>query len=398
MRIEVKKVLQNITEEVKDALKPEAPSAKELTKSIQNTFENQPESVLTNSDTSKAPDPRFDQIKKANGQLDQRMLTAMLEDEKRGKEAKNYKKSGGTHKKDSANKEIHIEGNTRKDFAKTEAGNSDKLKQKTNDIDGTIDWRKGTTLFDGNWVMHRALDLHKQIFSNDKAGSLTSQARVDFGYIRGRIFGIAEASTKGFDLGVGAQAAFEIIGVHFQFKHDAPSVKLAGRDISLHSVINADAFVGAIAEGGAILNINWSNPLEASKLEIGGEAFAGVAGSITGSTSLGNVMSAKASGHAFAGAGAKGILNVGLKDGELNVETGLGAALCAGVGYDLSLSLNLAELGKIGNNASLMFLHDPSYAGRFFMEAANGFAVNAGSLWHLPGELYGSAQKSDERQ
>ncbi|HEY7161100.1 MAG TPA: hypothetical protein VH815_07560, partial [Acidobacteriota bacterium] len=216
--------------------------------------------------------------------------------------------------------------------------------------------------------------------------------------IRGRLFGLADFNWKKslFELGLGAQGAFELIGGHIELKHDAPKILLGGVDAALHTVINGDAYVGAVAEGGAILTLSWDDFMEKSFFQLGGQAFAGAAASISGSMSLGKLIGVKASGDAYAGAGAKAILKVGFENGELKAETGLGAAVAVGAGYDIGVSVNFLEIGKLAQGLGKQVEDDQlAFPANFLQDIGHVLGSNLGSGMYLLDAAFHLTGKSD---
>ena len=271
------------------------------------------------------------------------------------------------------------------------------LKKEISNIDGIIDWKKGYTILDGNAALWRPIEFAREL-ATDKVGEASAKGRLDILGVRGRLFGMADFNWQKslFELGLGVQGAFELIGGHIELKHDAPNVLLGGVDAALHTVINGDAFVGAVAEGGAVLNLSWDNFFEKSFLQIGGQAFAGAAASISGSMSLGKLIGVKASGDAYAGVGAKALLKFGFEDGKLEVESGLGAALAYGAGYDVGVSVNFFEIAKMGEGLGKQFLDNPiAFPTDFLQDVGHVLGSNLGSGMYLLDAAFHLTGKSD---
>ena len=271
------------------------------------------------------------------------------------------------------------------------------LKKEISDIDGIIDWKKGYSIFDKDASLWRPIEFARELVT-DKIGEASAKGRLDILGVRGRLFGMADFNWKKsvFELGLGAQGAFELIGGHIELKHDAPNVLLGGVDAALHTVINGDAFVGAIAEGGAVLNLSWDNFFEKSFLQIGGQAFAGAAASISGSMSLGKLIGVKASGDAYAGVGAKALLKFGFEDGKFEIESGLGAAFAYGAGYDVGVSVNIFEIAKMGEGLGKEFMASPITFPRDVLEdVGHVLGTNLGSGLYLLDAAFHLTGKSD---
>jgi hypothetical protein len=229
-------------------------------------------------------------------------------------------------------------------------GDNKKLVEEYRNISGVINWRKGYTLFDVDGQAARLLKF-TQTLSDEKVGDASAQGRLDVLYGRLRAFGIFDVNI--FKLtakaGLGLQGALELVGAHIELKHDAPHVTLAGRDVSLHTIINGDAYAGIIGEAEATLNLDFNNLLDGAFLRLGGKAFAGAAASVSGSTSLGKLMSVYGSADAYAGVGGGAGVDIGLEDGKFKFSTGAGLAVALGAGYNVGFSVDIGEVAKLGD-------------------------------------------------
>lgn len=271
------------------------------------------------------------------------------------------------------------------------------LQKEISNISGIIDWKKGYTIFDKEAHLWRPIEFAPELVT-DKIGEASAKGRLDILAVRGRLFGLADFNWKKslFELGLGAQGAFELIGGHIELKHDAPKILLGGVDAALHTVINGDAYVGAVAEGGAILSLSWDNFFEKSFLQLGGQAFAGAAASISGSMSLGKLIGVKASADGYAGVGAKALLKVGFENGELDVETGLGAAVALGAGYDIGVSVNFLEIGKLADGLGKQIQDDQfAFPTNFLQDIGHVLGSNLGSGLYLLDAAFHLTGKSD---
>ncbi|HSE41909.1 MAG TPA: hypothetical protein VLH08_14185, partial [Acidobacteriota bacterium] len=204
------------------------------------------------------------------------------------------------------------------------------------------------------------------------------------------------------------------IGFHLQLKHDAPSVKFFGRDASLHSIINVDAYVGIIAEAEATLNID---PTKGDGfLRLGAQAYAAATASIAGRTSLGKFGSVYGQGNAYAGVGAGAGLDVGFKDGSFTFSQGAGVAWLYGAGYNVGFSVNVVEFEKLGENMvkdaagrPVVWVWEKNFPwpwkpefqevvqapGDFLQDVGHVLGVNGGSLMALLDIAFGLSRKSD---
>ncbi|MCI0445885.1 hypothetical protein L0152_22055, partial [bacterium] len=332
--------------------------------------------------------------------LERNMLKARMGGSKRkGGDEQVEKKKSGKKKDGGSGSTIFHDSDRVKEGKEVNYGSGAKgiSHKEISNISGIIDFKKGYTLFDKEAHLWRPIEFARDLAS-DKIGEASAKGRLDVLAVRGRLFGLADLNFKKslLELGLGAQGAFELIGGHIELKHDAPNVLLGGVDAALHTVINGDAYVGAVAEGGAILNLSWDNFFEKSFLQLGGQAFAGAAASISGSMSLGKLMGVRAKADAYAGVGAKALLNVGFKDGELNVDTGLGAAVLAGAGYDVGFSVNFPEIAKLGGGLGDQFMASPiTFPRDVLQDVGHVLGTNFGSGLYLLDAAFHLTGKSD---
>ena len=112
--------------------------------------------------------------------------------------------------------------------------------------------------------------------------------------------------------------------------------------------------------------------------------------------SLGKLIGVRGSADAYAGAGAKALLNVGFKDGKLDVETGLGAAVAVGAGYDVGVSVNFPEIFKLGEGLGKQGLADPlAFPTDFLQDVGHVLGSNLGSGLYLLDAAFHLTGKSD---
>ena len=378
--------LKDMPKLVKDVMEP-------FTSIVKTT--NQTISTLSKSSDSDQP-----KSKKGDEEtLERNMLKARMGgSQRKGGDDQVEKKKSGKKKDGGSGSNIFHDKDSVKGGKEVQYGDGVKgdLKKEISDIDGIIDWKKGYSIFDKDASLWRPIEFASELVT-DKIGEASAKGRLDILGVRGRLFGMADFNWKKslFELGLGAQGAFELIGGHIQLKHDAPNVFLGGVDAALHTVINGDAFVGAVAEGGAVLNLSWDNFFEKSFLQIGGQAFAGAAASISGSMSLGKLIGVKASGDAYAGVGAKALLKFGFEDGKLEVESGLGAALAYGAGYDVGVSVNFFEIAKM-ENLGKQAMGDPlAFPTDFLQDVGHVLGSNFGSGLYLLDAAFHLTGKSD---
>jgi len=100
--------------------------------------------------------------------------------------------------------------------------------------------------------------------------------------------------------------------------------------------------IGPILEGhgGADIGKN-------TYVDVGGEAFIGAKGSVSGTADVGDYGSVTGGVSGYTGVGAKGDLDVGFKDGKIQFKVGAGLALGLGGGFDLGFDI---DPGKIADD------------------------------------------------
>ena len=112
--------------------------------------------------------------------------------------------------------------------------------------------------------------------------------------------------------------------------------------------------------------------------------------------SLGKLIGVKASGDAYAGAGAKAILKFGFEDGSLKMESGLGAALAVGAGYDVAVSVNFLEIAKMAKWLGKTSMGDPiAFPKMFLQDVGHVLGSNLGSGLYLLDAAFHLTGKSD---
>jgi len=389
--------LKDMPKLVKDVMEPFTSIVKTTNQTIstlsKNSEDNAPKSKKGDEETLER------NMLKARMGASQRKSSDDQVEKRKGGDDQVDKKKGGKKKDTGSGSTIFHDKDRVKDGKEVQYGNGVKgnLQKEISNVSGIIDWKKGYTLFDKDAGLWRPIQFAKDL-ATDKVGEASAKGRLDILYVRGRLFGLADFNWKKsmFELGLGAQGAFELIGGHIELKHDAPKVLLGGVDAALHTVINGDAYVGAVAEGGAILNLSWDDFFKKSYLQLGGQAFAGAAASISGSMSLGKLIGVRGSADAYAGAGAKALLNVGFKDGKLDVETGLGAAVAVGAGYDVGVSVNFPEIFKLGEGLGKQGLADPlAFPTDFLQDVGHVLGSNLGSGLYLLDAAFHLTGKSD---
>lgn len=388
--------LKNMPKLVKDVMEPLTDLVKTTNQTI-STFSNKSE----NAPKSRKGDEEAlerNMLKARMGGSQRKSGDDQVEKRKGGDDQVDKKKKGKNKDAGSGSTIFHDKDRV-KDGKEVQYGDGVKgnLQKEISNISGIIDWKKGYTILDKEAHLWRPIEFAREL-ATDKIGEASAKGRLDILAVRGRLFGLADFNWKKsvFELGLGAQGALELIGGHIELKHDAPKILLGGVDAALHTVINGDAYVGAVAEGGAILSLSWDDFMNKSFLQIGGQAFAGAAASISGSTSLGKLIGVKASADAYAGAGGKALLKVGFEKGELNVETGLGAAVAVGAGYDVGVSVNFLEIGKLAEGLWNQGKTDPvAFPTDFLQDVGHVLGSNLGSGLYLLDAAFHLTGKSD---
>ncbi len=317
--------------------------------------------------------------------------------------------------KGAAGKEVWGDSDKVKEKDSRSAGTNEELKKKYSNVMGSLDWKKGTTLFDldPGAVFRHPID---RKLKDEKAGTGSATGRLDFLSARLRGFGVADfkLETLTAKLGLGLQGSLEVIGFHLELKHDAPSVKFFGRDASLHSIINVDAYAGIIAEAEATLNVDVTKG--DGFLRLGAQAFATATASISGRSSLGKFASVYGKGDAYAGVGGGAGLDVGFKDGSFTFSSGAGLAAIYGAGYNVGFSVNVVEFEKLGENMvkdatgrPVVWVWEENFpwpwkpdahevlypAGDFLQDVGHVLGVNGGSLMALLDIAFSLSRKSD---
>jgi hypothetical protein len=203
-------------------------------------------------------------------------------------------------------------------------------------------WGQGTTRADAEW---HAAELG---VVNDQAsgdwGSAYFKGSTDVLEVEGRVFGDSGYKDGSYFASGGVQGRVELIGQHYQGGYTSPTLfNFGGHDITSRTTVNADASVGATGtvQGGIALGKN-------DYVQVGASGFAGASATVQGSERLGDVASVNGSASGYVGVGAKGDVDVGYKDGELNFNFGLGFAW--GIGYSLNFGFSV-NVGAIADGA-----------------------------------------------
>ena len=213
-------------------------------------------------------------------------------------------------------------------------------------------WGQGTTRADAEW--HAAEFGVVNYQSSGDWGSAYFRGSTEVLEVEGRVFGDAGYKDGSYVASGGVQGRFELIGQHYQGGYTSPTLfNFGGYDITSRTTFNADASVGATGtvQGGIALGKN-------DYVQVGASGFAGASATVQGSESLGNVASVNGSASGYVGVGAKGDVDVGYKDGELNFNFGLGFAW--GIGYSLNFGFSV-NVGAIADGA----YHEVADAGKW---------------------------------
>jgi hypothetical protein len=409
MKIDVKDILKNVTGTHPDKKEKSEPASilKGVTDFARDKFEEVTSQNPLNSGLLNTPElPELKGLK----QLDVFNLEDQLRKARLGADMVSKAAPDG-----AAGKEVWGDSDKVKEKGSESAGTNEELKKKYSNVMGSLDWKKGTTLFDldPGAVFRHPID---RKLKDEKAGTGSATGRFDFLSARLRGFGVADFKIEELTakLGLGLQGSLEVVGFHIELKHDAPSVKFFGRDASLHSIINADAYVGIIAEAEATFNVDVTKG--DGFLRLGAQAFATATASISGRSSLGKFGSVYGQGNAYAGAGAGAGLDVGFKEGSFTFSSGAGLAFLYGAGYNVGFSVNVVEIEKLGENMvkdatsrPVVWAWEESFpwpwkpnahevlypAGDFLQDIGHVLGVNGGSLMALLDIAFSMTRKSD---
>src|SRR5204863_4275774 len=155
---------------------------------------------------------------------------------------------------------------------------------------------------------------------------------------RGRVFGDFSLKDRRAYIGAEGEA-----GLHATYNagYSTPRVTIAGQEVGIDAGVTADVFAGAAAKGKIDISLKGNEP----HVAVGGEVFAGARASIQGGVgaSINGHQVAEIHGKAegWAGAGAKANLDLGFSHGKLNFDVGLGAALGIGGSVDWGFSVSV---------------------------------------------------------
>lgn len=147
------------------------------------------------------------------------------------------------------------------------------------------------------------------------------------------------------------------------------------------------AFSGSI---GPILNGHGDADIgKSTYVDVGGEAFFGAKGSVDGTADVGDYGSVSGGVGGYVGVGAKGDIDVGVKDGKIHLNVGGGLAL--GIGPEFNFGLDL-DYGKIADD-----LYDAgSDAVDWGKQAAEDAIDTAKKAIGFVGDAAGSAEDAAE--
>jgi hypothetical protein len=117
---------------------------------------------------------------------------------------------------------------------------------------------------------------------------------------------------------------------------------IEGKEQSAATQSEPSAFSGSI---GPILNGHGDASIgDDTYVDVGGEAFVGAKGSVNGTADLGDYGSVSGGAGGYVGVGAKGDIDVGVKDGKIHFKVGGGLALGIGPEFDLGFDLNYGKI------------------------------------------------------
>jgi hypothetical protein len=200
-------------------------------------------------------------------------------------------------------------------------------------------WGQGTTRGDAEW--HAAEFGNVNYRDSGSWGSAYAHGSTDVLRLEGRVFGDAGYKDGSYTASGGVQGRIELIGAHYQGGYTSPVLfNFGGHDITSRTTVSADASVGATAtvQGGIALGKN-------DYVQVGASGFAGASATVQGSENLGDVAGVHGSATGYVGIGAKGNIDVGYQDGELNFDLGFGFAWGFGYSMDFGFSVNVGAIG-----------------------------------------------------
>lgn len=178
-------------------------------------------------------------------------------------------------------------------------------------------------------------------------GSANLQGQTDLG-VNGRVFGEVDRESRSARIGVEAQAGAQ---ASYNGSLQSPSIDLAGQRIDAGAQVNASGFAGVAGRGEAGISLNGNAP----RVNIGGELFAGARASVSGQAGVNingrQVAEARGMVEGWAGVGAKGDIDIGIKDGKLNFDFSGGAALGLGGAVDVGFSVDVKAIAEGVENA-----------------------------------------------
>lgn len=199
-------------------------------------------------------------------------------------------------------------------------------------------WGQGTTRGDAEW--HAAEFWGVNYRDSGNWGSAYFKGSTDVLKFEARAFGDAGYKDGSYVASGGVQGRFELIGQHYQGGYTSPVLfNFGGHDITSRTTFQADGSVGATGtiQGGIAIGKN-------DYVQVGASGFAGASGTVQGSENLGDVAGVHGSASGYVGIGAKGNLDVGYKDGEINFDFGFGFAWGFGYSLDWGFSINVGAI------------------------------------------------------
>lgn len=160
---------------------------------------------------------------------------------------------------------------------------------------------------------------------------------------RGRVFGDVSLKDRSAYIGAEGEA-----GVHatYNANYSSPRATIGGQTVGVDANATADVFAGVSGKAKIDVSLKGNEP----HVAIGGEAFAGARATIQGSVGANingtQVAEAHAKAEGWAGAGVKGNLDIGFKDGKFHFDGGIGAALGVGGSIDVGFTVDVKAIGE----------------------------------------------------
>jgi len=231
-------------------------------------------------------------------------------------------------------------------------------------------WWKDTTTGKGVGV-RGAVSKESGLGSAEVTGAVFSEIRNDYG-VGGR------ASITGVEGGVWARNRMIALGEKTTASIHSPKVTIAGKEIDAHVKVASHSFIGTESAASVWTTVDAKNP--AVGVSVGGSTFIGAKSRNWAGFGLGDLMSVRLTGEAWAGAGADASVSASIREGKVSLGASAGAALGVGGKVGIQVDVDVAAGAKMLKHAAdrdgdgKLTLNDPA-AG-----VAQGMNAVAGGL------------------